>query len=260
MKSLDQLDAKLEKRTPISSLPFTIAVSGSYYLTGSLRFTAASGNAITITVSDVTLNLNGFTLSSTAAVTGDAISINPSLRNIAVINGAIAGNTTVTIGGTVPNETWTIAAAGFNTGVGALGPQAVNCQFNHLRISGCRVFGLDASASVVEHMSVTQNGSGISATSDSVINSVANLNGNNGISANSGSVFHCIARSNGNHGISAESASVTNTTASHNGNVGIFCRLGVIAFCMATDNYRRLGGGVDLGATGSTRTGNNPTP
>src|SRR3954454_12050055 len=61
---LDSIDAKLEKRTPISSLPFSINSSGSYYLTGNLQFTAASGHAITISVSNVTLDLMGFTLSS----------------------------------------------------------------------------------------------------------------------------------------------------------------------------------------------------
>ena len=65
MKTLDQLDAKLEKRTPISSVPFTIYTPGSYYLTGNLA--VATGNAITVTVDQVTLDLNGFTISSTAS-------------------------------------------------------------------------------------------------------------------------------------------------------------------------------------------------
>src|SRR4051812_12547895 len=57
MKSLDQLDAKLEKRTPISSLPFTISTSGSYYFTGNLKFSATTGHAISISASDVTLDM-----------------------------------------------------------------------------------------------------------------------------------------------------------------------------------------------------------
>src|SRR3954471_12639028 len=77
---LDTIDAKLEKRTPIASLPFTISTSGSYYLTGNLQFTAASGHAITISVSNVTLDLMGFTLSSSSAVTGDAIHLNGAVR------------------------------------------------------------------------------------------------------------------------------------------------------------------------------------
>ena len=59
MKSLDQV----EPRTPISSVPYAINTSGSYYLTGNL--TVNSGIAISINAGGVTLDLNGFTISST---------------------------------------------------------------------------------------------------------------------------------------------------------------------------------------------------
>src|SRR5215469_10506728 len=59
MKSLDQIEA----RTPISSLPFTIGSSGSYYLAASL--TGSGGNdGITVNADDVTVDLNGFALIS----------------------------------------------------------------------------------------------------------------------------------------------------------------------------------------------------
>ncbi len=58
MKTLDQIDAKLEKRTPISSLPFTISQSGSYYLTGNLSGTSG----INVNVGNVVIDLNGFDL------------------------------------------------------------------------------------------------------------------------------------------------------------------------------------------------------
>ena len=57
MKTLDQVEA----RTPISSIPFTITESGSYYLTMNLT-AAAAYNGITVSASDVTIDLNGFTL------------------------------------------------------------------------------------------------------------------------------------------------------------------------------------------------------
>src|SRR5205085_10588939 len=43
MKTLDEIDAKLEKRTPISSLPYTISASGSYYLTQNLTTSGSGG-------------------------------------------------------------------------------------------------------------------------------------------------------------------------------------------------------------------------
>src|SRR5205085_693571 len=51
MKTLQQI----EPRTAISSLPFTITNSGSYYLTGNLTGTAGANRGITILTDHVTL-------------------------------------------------------------------------------------------------------------------------------------------------------------------------------------------------------------
>ena len=89
MKSLEQIEA----RKPISSAPFTISQSGSYYLTASV--TVSSGTAITITASNVTLDLNGFTISSTdASTTGYGILLDNGPRNITIANGFIQGSVT----------------------------------------------------------------------------------------------------------------------------------------------------------------------
>src|SRR4029453_5976983 len=57
MKTIEDV----EPRIPITSLPFTIASPGSSYLTSGL--TGSSGQSgITITASQVTIDLNGFTL------------------------------------------------------------------------------------------------------------------------------------------------------------------------------------------------------
>src|SRR5215831_11960234 len=88
MKTLTQI----EPRTPISSLPFTINTPGSYYLTTNLNTTVS--NAIVIATSGVTLDLNGFTLSSTvanAANGGTAILINSGLSELTILNGHIRG-------------------------------------------------------------------------------------------------------------------------------------------------------------------------
>jgi len=49
--------------TPITSIPFVISTSGNYYLPANLTGTAAAGAAITITASQVVLDLNGRTIS-----------------------------------------------------------------------------------------------------------------------------------------------------------------------------------------------------
>src|SRR5437870_4623321 len=64
--------AQIEPRTAISSAPYVISLPGSYYLTTNVS--VAASNAITISANQVTLDLNGFTISSTAPVaTGSAI-------------------------------------------------------------------------------------------------------------------------------------------------------------------------------------------
>src|SRR5262249_37026265 len=81
MKSLDQL----ESRAPISSAPFTISQPGSYYLTTNL--TVNNGDAITIATNGVTLDLNGFTISSTFSNgTGTGILLSSGLQNITIAN------------------------------------------------------------------------------------------------------------------------------------------------------------------------------
>ena len=67
MKTLDEIhdriaDAEdhLERRVPLTGFPVTIIRPGSYYLVASPTFSATEGNAITVTVSNVTIDLMGF--------------------------------------------------------------------------------------------------------------------------------------------------------------------------------------------------------
>lgn len=81
MKTLDQI----ESRTPISSLPITIWTGGSYYLTANL--TGAPGsNGITIETSDVTLDLNGFSLIGVPSSKSGVLAYRP---RVTIRNGSI---------------------------------------------------------------------------------------------------------------------------------------------------------------------------
>lgn len=80
MKTLDQV----EPRTPISSLPFTIASAGSYYLTGNLS--GGAGGGILIGATGVTLDLMGFEL---VGGTGDGISVSAGRSNVVIRNGTV---------------------------------------------------------------------------------------------------------------------------------------------------------------------------
>ena len=141
MKSLDQIEA----RTPISSLPFTISSSGSYYLTKDLS--VSTGNGLTISADKVTVDLNGFTISSTAAsATGTAIFVNAS--NIAIHNGSVSSGVTVSGGN--------FSGSGFANGIEATG-SAYNVRVSGVEVFGCLSDGINvggSNSSVVESCSV----------------------------------------------------------------------------------------------------------
>ena len=147
MKTLDQI----EPRTPISSAPFTISASGSYYLTGNL--TVATGNAITISADQVTLDLNGFSISSTHATgNGTAVSISGTRRNVTVKNGHLRGTTTFAAGVFTPG--------GFLDGVSNISFVGANLRVSDLNILGMASDGINLALTsvptyVVERCNVT---------------------------------------------------------------------------------------------------------
>lgn len=86
MKTLDQV----EPRTPISSLPYTITNSGSYYVTANLTST---NHGVIITANDVTLDLMGFTLSGDGDTLEHGVYLagatNSTIQNVVVHNGVV---------------------------------------------------------------------------------------------------------------------------------------------------------------------------
>jgi hypothetical protein len=177
MKTLDQLEA----RTPLAggSSAITLSTSGSYYLTGSL--TVATGDAITINASQVTLDLNGFTISSTAATaTGAGILLGGGVSDIHILNGHIKGGVTYSAGSFTTGP-------GFNYGIysfGAMTPTQKNVHISGISVSGVRVLGINSRAdvSVVDHCYVDVIGA-VGITASSVSDCVANVCGTSGISA-----------------------------------------------------------------------------
>jgi hypothetical protein len=138
MKTLQEM----EPRTLIAAAPFTISAPGSYYL--STNLTVASGSAIMISASGVTLDLNGFTLSSTfSSAAGSAIYINSGYQGVAICNGHIVSGVT--------NNGGSYVGPGFANGI--YGPSNANVRVSHVLVSGCLNRGIylsDDSSSVVE--------------------------------------------------------------------------------------------------------------
>jgi len=159
MKSLDQIHARLEARTPITNASSQVILSapGSYYLTTNL--TVNGGDAVVISASGVTLDLNGFTISSTAAsANGNAITINNFTADLTIQNGHIRG-------GVTNNGSGTYSGPGFAAGIS--GPSLRNARVSGVSVSGCLTYGIylttvGAAATTVEDCSVqTMGTSGI---------------------------------------------------------------------------------------------------
>ena len=134
MKSLDQI----ETRTPISALPYTIDIPGSYYITTKLQVAVNSG--IVIRANNVTLDLNGFTISSiqNPASTGVAIQVGTTgsgaVKNVTILNGFISSGVT--------NNNGTFAGNGFGYGIYNLALPSRNVHVSGVTVTGCRYTGI----------------------------------------------------------------------------------------------------------------------
>lgn len=149
MKSLDQI----EPRTPISSLPYTISASGSYYLTKNL--TVASGSGVIIGSDDVTLDLNGFTISSTAGSGGSGIIFSGANDNVTIRNGQISSG--------VADNGSSFTGPGFDNGISDGGTPGKNVRVTNVSVRGVRYYGINLGSSnnlssIVEACSVDTAG------------------------------------------------------------------------------------------------------
>jgi hypothetical protein len=152
--------SQIEPRTPISSAPYIITKSGSYYLTTNL--TVSSGNAITIATNGVTLDLNGFTISSTAAgATGYGILLSNGPQNLTIANGHIQG-------GVTNNGSGVYSGGGFANGIEYSDAYPANVLVSRVSVSGCLNDGINLGngvSTVAENCTVqTAGGSGIVAS------------------------------------------------------------------------------------------------
>ena len=193
MKTLGQIEARI----PISSAPFTITQPGSYYLTTNLNVTG--GNAITINANQVTLDLNGFTVSSTApSATGSGIQLASNPADITILNGHIKGGVT--------NNGGVFSGPGFANGINYSNGLLTNVRVAGVSVSGCLNYGiyLNTSNSTVESCTVQTVGNyGIVA--GSISHSTANGCGNDAIFAdNAANCDGFSSSSNGVHATSAE--------------------------------------------------------
>jgi len=261
MKTLEQL----EPRRAISSVPFSITAPGSYYLITNLTGTAGSVG-ISITTSDVTLDLNGFALMGVASSLS-GIQVPAGRERISIFNGHLRswGGNGITSGANgmrvlninaETNGGWGISI----TGGGAVVDRCVarNNDLGGIRASradisecvsignlgtgidagqqsvvrGCslvnnRSEGIGCNESTVVNCTVSGSTNGIVPTLNSTIINCTVNNNTNGILGSSGcSVIGCTVNDSANNGISLFTATVVNCTVFNSGNDGISVGIG----------------------------------
>jgi parallel beta-helix repeat protein len=252
-----------EKRTAITSLPYTISTSGSYYLTGNL---SSTGNGITVNADNVTIDFNGFTISGLGKGTGLGYGIfMESKKNVEIKNGSIKN-----FGAHGIYEISDINGIGHrimrmrvldNGGTGIL----LNGQ-SHLvhecTASGNSTYGIYAGggSTVSSNMATGNSTYGIGASEGSTITgNTVRGNSGNGIYAGEGStVSGNAAIGNGKDGIHADSGfTVSGNTAYGNAENGIYAGEGSTITGNTVGGNRENGIYAEVGSTVKNNTAYN---
>jgi len=202
MKTLDQI----EPRTLIPDLPFSIEMPGSYYL-GTNLFGESGKEGIIISSHDVTVDLNGFSLTGVAGSL-HGISVEGSRDSIVIRNGTVRG--------------W--GQYGINASL-AKSSHASGLRLIDNGLGETSTAGLFLGSGLIENCIAEGNGgSGLRAgTASSVRNCIARNNGTWGIHAQTGSsVLSCQSISNEDDGIVlTSSGSILHCSSVLNNNDGI---------------------------------------
>ena len=267
MKTLSQVEA----RTPISSLPFTIAAPGSYYLTGNL--TGVSGQVgINITSSFVTIDLNGFSLIGVGGSIDGIRAMVVGTKHIVIRNGVIRnwgqGGITADNAAQVHARDLQLDA---NGGGGLLvGPRSIvrdttstgNTGHGIAAGTGSTIIGCTASNNTQWGITAGQNSVVSSSTATSNVIGIALILGGSMITdcnaqqntifgffleASGNRVFHSVARSNATGIFGGDGVSVEECSVDFNTDDGI--RIGHQG--LARGNYVRLSTNDGIHVTGS---------
>ena len=230
---LDQLDAKAEKRIPISDYYVAITEPGSYFLTANIRSPGGGANyGIFIDASNVTLDLNGFAIIGNKPGAGGAgVLMNGDLQNVCVKNGTITGwnagikgNATF-VPGTVSNSRFENLIVSYNAGVGmdiTDESEVRDCVVTH---NGGIGINLRHGCRVVHCIASVNDGRGIFGQDNTAVEScTAAFNKQGGIYVHYGStVMDCTVRSNSGIGIWFSGGSrIVNNTVDLNSDDGFY--------------------------------------
>jgi len=121
MKTLDEVQPGM----PISSIPYTIAESGYYYLLSSVQNSSSMFHGITISADNVTVDLKGFSMIGSGSVGLHGVAIEGTHKNITIRDGTIRNFDS----GIYENDTW-------GRGHRIIGVQVLSNRNNGIRLLG----------------------------------------------------------------------------------------------------------------------------
>ena len=239
-------------QTPSTTFPIVINQPGSYVLTSDIVVSASNTLGIEITVDNVNLDLNGYTLTGPGYQNSHAIFSTKS--NISVYNGTIRDwHTGVRFDGGENGSNYLvkqIKAYRCSQGITVEGSGAIiNCITNnggtgifahYCTISNCtasenEAWGMGLDHSIVTDCVLIHNGwPGITALDSTITNCVANLNHYNGSSASGAGfevtnsiVTNCTANGNFGNGITAHNGSrIEGNNVRNNTKYGLYLMAG----------------------------------
>ena len=262
-----------DARTAINTVPYTINAPGSYYLAADLSHTGTSTDAITINADNVTLNLNGFTLSGPGTSTGSGNrGIVTNGTNTVLLNGSVTlfggyGIYEANFAGKGMRLANISAIANGNTGafLGGTEQHVISCYFSANLGHGVRT----GSGSIIEGSIANLNGGdGIIVSSTTTIrNNITKNNALSGIYGNTAAqivgntvAFNNSSNSTTHGGIYVwEHSLVKNNTFYGNQNAGIYVAGGVnINGSAIEENHitQSIGYGIIFAGSGNLFTNN----
>jgi len=207
-----------------TNTPIEITQPGSYKLGENIQgFPDQDG--ITISVSGVTLDLNGFEIRGNNEVgSTNGILIDGELDNITILNGNVIGFFEVGIRGELADN---VRIEGVRANYNGLGGMIARTNIIYTRCSaegnGGLGIGAGVNATFTDCASYQNGGAGfVTGTNGAATNCAAWENGSHGFVTGEGAALsNCAARKNGEHGFSVNQfSSVINCTAVDNGMVG----------------------------------------
>lgn len=200
----------------------TISQPGSYFLTKNLTISTAAAHGVVINASNVTLDLNHFSLICTGVLGGDAVQLSASSSNACIYGGNIAGGTTFAEAVFTP--------MGWNKGVA--GNSSNGVRISDLTVTGIRgdAIGANASSGRVERVTVDICGA-FGILGFSVLDCMATHTGASAIVSDGGVVSNSIGESVGETindsgiAVSGGIGQVSNSRGTSNKGYGLLCHL-----------------------------------